>query len=174
MPIPSNPTTTISQNKGRCQNCHRGFHATENCRLPGGAKEGVPYPNCERKPGAATATLTWEKPSHAFLVSTHAFLASSKEELHDPKLNTFFTSHSASDYLVLDSGCSIHMSPHGDWFVPSTLKNLSHDHSVHVANGQELMATMISTLRVNPLANGMTLEGLFPNTLLIPNLSMTL
>src|SRR5260370_6939814 len=144
MPIPSNPTTTISQNKGRCQNCHRGFHATENCRLPGGAKEGVPYPDCERKPGAATAALTWEKPSHAFLVSTHAFLASSKEELHDPKLNTFFASHSASDYLVLNSRCSIHMSPHGDWFVLIPLKNLSPYHSFHIATRQQPITTTLT------------------------------
>ncbi len=88
--------------------------------------------------------------------------------------NTFFASHLAPDHLVLDSGCLIHMSPCGDWFVLGTLKNLSHDHSVHVANGQELMATMTGTLWINLLVNGTTLEGLFPNTLLIPKLSTTL
>src|SRR5258708_16253924 len=36
-------TIAMSPNKSRCQNCHKRFHATENCRAPGGAKEGVPW-----------------------------------------------------------------------------------------------------------------------------------
>ncbi len=89
-------------------------------------------------------------------------------------LNTLLTSHSTLDHLVLDSGCLIYMSPHEDWFILGTLKKLQHSHSIHVANGQELKATMSGTLRVNLSVNGGLLEGKFSNTLLIPELSTTL
>ncbi len=164
----STSTTATSPNKGRCQNCHKGFHATENCRAPGGAKEGVPYPDRERKQGTATAAITWEKPSHLFLAYA------TREENLDMDLDTLLTSHSTLDHLVLDSGCSIHMSPRKDWFIPGTLKKLQHSHSIHIANGQELKATMSGTLQVNLLVNGEPLEGQFSNTLLIPELSTTL
>jgi len=130
----------MSPNKGQCQNCHKGFHATKNCRAPGGAKEGVPYPDWERKQGTATVAITWEKPSHLFLAYA------TREENLDMDLDTLLTSHSTLDHLVLDSGCSIHMSPHEDWFILGTLKKLQHSHSIHIANGQELKATMSGTL----------------------------
>ncbi len=130
---PSVPTsiTTVSPNKGHCQNCHKGFHATENCQAPRGAKEGIPYPEHDRKQGGATAALTWER-------SSHAFLASLEEKSCDSDLNSFLVSHSALNHLVLDSGCSIHMLPCKGWFIPGTLKKLPHNYSIHVANGQEL------------------------------------
>ncbi len=112
--------------------------------------------------------ITWEKPSHLFLAYA------TREENLDMDLDTLLTSHSTLDHLVLDSGCLIHMSPHEDWFIPGTLKKLQHSHSIHVANGQELKATMSGTLRVNLLVNGEPLEGQFSNTLLIPELSTTL
>ncbi len=139
----STSTTATSPNKGRCQNCHKGFHTTENCRAPGGAKEGIPYPDWEKKQGTATAVITWEKPSHLFLA-----YATRVDNLN-MDLNTLLTSYSTLDHLVLDSGCSIHMSPHEDWFIPGTLKKLQHSHSIHVTNGQELNATMSSTLQAN-------------------------
>ncbi len=161
-------TIAMSPNKGRCQNCHKGFHATKNCRAPGGAKEGVPYPDQEKKQSTATAAATWEKPSHLFLAYA------SREENSNASLDTLLTSHSTLDHLILDSGCSIHMSPCQDWFILGTLKKLHHSYSIHVANGQELKATMGGTLQVNLLVNGKLLEGKFSNTLLIPELSTTL
>src|SRR5260221_1126495 len=161
-------TIAMSPNKGRCQSCHKGFHATENCRAPGGAKEGVPYPDQEKKQGTATVAITWEKPSHLFLAYA------TRVDTPNVDLNTLLTSHSTLDHLVLDSGCLIHMSPHEDWFIPGTLKKLQHSHSIHVTNGQELKATMSGTLQVNLSVNGGLLEGKFSNTLLIPELSTTL
>src|SRR5258708_11634024 len=60
-------TIAMSPNKGCCQNCHKGFHATENCRPPRGAKEGIPYQDREKKQSTAMAVATWEKPLHLFL-----------------------------------------------------------------------------------------------------------
>src|SRR5258708_328227 len=113
-------TTTTSPNKGWCQNCHKGFHATENCRAPRGAKEGIPYPDQEKKQGTATVAITWEKPLHLFLA-----YATRIDNLN-MDLNTLLTSYSTLDHLVLDSGCSIHMSPCEDWFIPGTFKKLQH------------------------------------------------
>ncbi len=63
------------------------------------------------------------------------------------------------------------LNPH----VPSSgLVHPGYNYSIHVANGQELNATMSGTLQVNLLVNGKPLEGKFSNTLLIPELSMTL
>jgi len=91
-----------------------------------------------------------------------------------PKTNALLASQLALDHLILDSGCSIHMSPHEDWFIPGTLKKLPHSHSIHVTNGHELKATVSSTLKVDLSVNGRVLEGRFANTLLIPELSSTL
>ena len=160
----STPVNSPSPNKDQCQNCHKGFHTTENCQAPGGAKEGIPYPEHERKLGAATATFTWEKSSHAFLAT----------DRDGPQNNTLSASQLTLDHLILDSGCSIHMPPHEDWFIPGTLKKLPHSHSIHVANGHELKATVSGTLKVDLSVNGTVLEGRFANTLLIPELSSTL
>src|SRR5258708_23057925 len=91
-----------------------------------------------------------------------------------PKTNALLDSQLALDHLILDSGCSIHMPPHEDWFIPGTLKKLPHSHSIHVANGHELKATVSGTLKVDLSVNATVLEGRFANTLLIPELSITL
>ena len=78
------------------------------------------------------------------------------------------------DDILLDSGCTCHMSPQRDWFEAQSFIQLTNPVEVHLGDDRVIHATGKGTLEFSLEVNGKTITGRFPNTLYVPKLATTL
>lgn len=147
-----------------CTNCRKGPHKAEDCRGEGGGKFGVPFDNQLK---AATPTVAYARP-HIYSGSPHAFLASKFN------VNANLATRKALDDILIDSGCSCHISPRRDWFEKSTFRQLDNPVSIDLGDASSILATGIGTIHLKLDINGNTTYGYIANVLYAERMATTL
>jgi Pol polyprotein, beta-barrel domain len=147
-----------------CTNCRKGPHKAEDCQGKGGGKFGIPFDN---QPKATMPTVAYER-QHTHSTSMHAFLTS------NVKVNANLATHKALDNILIDSGCSCHISPQHDWFETSTFCQLDKPISIDLGDASSIMATGIGTIHLKLDINGNTSYGYIANVLYAERMATTL
>jgi transposase InsO family protein len=79
------------------------------------------------------------------------------------------------EHVLLDSGCSRHLSPRRDWFDSTTYRTLSHPIAIHLGDASMIQAIGVGSLHMlMDIGDGKVIPTTIPDVLHVPQLSSTL
>lgn len=83
------------------------------------------------------------------------------------------TTRQSKDILI-NSGCSRHMTPHRLWFVESTFQKLRRPIAIHLGDDSKINATGLGSIKCVQHLNGERHHLIINNVLYAPDLAVTL